>query len=116
LKQKKKREGEAKYKSLCGHLQQPFSFSPHHRRVIRKKISNKFFQVKGKMASPLIVHTYRWCLLLLISFIFITTNAAVPTSPGNNNVTCSSVRSAYRARGLPDRDVPQSQLPIASGK
>nr|CAH0102266.1 unnamed protein product [Daphnia galeata] len=67
------------------------------------------------MASPLIVHTYRWCLLLLISFSFITTNAAVPTSPGNNNVTCSSVRSAYRARGLPDRDVPQSQLPIASG-
>lgn len=43
-------------------------------------------------------------------------HAAVPALlTGSNNVSCSSVRSAYRARGLPDRDVPQSQLPI-SGK
>ena len=56
----------------------------------------------------------RW--LLLLCFVVLVVNAALPSSPGNNNnnnVTCSSVRSAYRARGLPDRDVPQSQLPIS---
>lgn len=67
------------------------------------------------MASPLIIHAHhRWCFLLLISFVLV--NASLPTSPSNNNVTCSSVRSAYRARGLPDRDVPQSNLPIPAGK
>ncbi|XP_046634978.1 glypican-6-like [Daphnia pulicaria] len=66
------------------------------------------------MASSLIIHAHhRWCFLLLISFVLV--NASLPTSPSNNNVTCSSVRSAYRARGLPDRDVPQSNLPIPAG-
>ncbi|KAK4019964.1 hypothetical protein OUZ56_001962 [Daphnia magna] len=62
------------------------------------------------MASPLVFFPHRW-LLLLIWFAIV--NASLPTSP-SNNVTCSSVRSAYRAKGLPDRDVPQSQLPIAA--
>lgn len=80
------------------------------RLVVRKKATSS----EWEMASPLIIHAHRWCFLLLISFVLV--NASLPTSPSNNNVTCSSVRSAYRARGLPDRDVPQSNLPIPAGK
>lgn len=79
-----------------------------------EKRATSFHQLcphKVKMASPLVFFPHRW-LLLLIWFAIV--NASLPTSP-SNNVTCSSVRSAYRAKGLPDRDVPQSQLPIAAG-
>lgn len=37
-------------------------------------------------------------------------NAALPAS--QNNVSCTSVRASYRARGLPDRDVPLSHSPL----
>ena len=66
---------------------------------------------KRKMA----ISTTSWRLLgLCLMMTVISIHAAVPALlSSSNNVSCSSVRSAYRARGLPDRDVPQSQLPIS---
>lgn len=59
------------------------------------------------------------CLWLVISFVILTATASIGSAAAaaaastGGNLSCSSVKSAYRSRGLPDRDVPQSLLPIS---